>query len=268
MSEFGRQVAVEFGIEGSSGKRLSGLRISFQVEMSRSDKPNTASIIIYNANSDTVALLQREDAIVRLLAGYETPLQLFQGNPTQGGVYLEKVGPDRVLKIEAQDGQRQTVGARISKSYATQTTSGQIFDDLMTAMALPLGTIDLDRTVKHPQGLVLSGYVRDLLTTLVESQGRQWFVRDGVVQVVPRGGSTGETAVVFSSVSKNLIGAPVRTKDGVKVVALLSPSLRPGKPFRVISEEVNGDYIADDVTFVGDSGWSNDFYVVATGRPL
>lgn len=268
VAEFIRQVELRFGTEGTTGRSIKGLRISFDVKYTRSSKPNTAKITVYNPSPDSVALLSKEDAVVILLAGYDVPLQIFRGNPIDSGVYMERNGPDRILTIELQDGGRQWADDFVSTSFASQKTSGEVFETLKTAIGLPGGVADIDTDIKMVSGLVLHGSATEMMDDLMASQDAEWFIRDGVIQAIPKGGSTGETAVVFSSVSKNLIGAPVKTKDGVKVTALISPSLRPAKPFRVISNELNGDYIADDVEFRGDSGFTPAFYVVATGRQL
>ena len=44
--------------------------------------------------------------------------------------------------------------------------------------------------------------------------------------------------------------------------------MRPGRAFKLESETVSGFYVAEDVRFRGDSGWSTPFYVRVTGRPL
>lgn len=267
MAEFGRQVKVTFGVPGTEGQTLEGLRVAFEIQMSRTSKPNQAKITIFNPAPDSVALVQKKGTVVILEAGYETTFQLFRGTPNANGTFLKRTGQTRVLTIEAQDGQAEVGSSRVSCSFSTQTTSGQIFDELVAALGLPRGTIDFDRTILSTRGIVLVGSAADALTNLVESQGRQWFIRDGVIQVIKPSEGTGEASVLFSADAKNLIGAPIRTKEGVKVTGLLAPTLRPGKPFRVESRDITGDYIAGDVSFRGDS-WSGPFFVIATGRPI
>lgn len=264
MSLFGRQVILDIGTEGATGKSFSDFRISFKVEMDRSREPNKAKIEAYNLSPDTIALAQKEDSIVRLTVGYDVPLQIFRGNPIQGGVTLEKRGPDRVLVIEAQDGQRNIQEARLNVSYATDTKFSKIIADITEQLGLPEGTIEAD-DITLSQGVVLTGPAADVLDSVCESLGVQWFIRDGVLQIISSDETTGESSIVFSSVTGNLVGIPKKKDTGVEIVGLISPSLRPGKPFRVESENVNGNYIVDSLIFTGDSGFSNDFYVSAVG---
>jgi hypothetical protein len=270
---FGRRVVVELGTANATGKRYDGLRVSFAVKMSDDSTPNEAKIQIYNLAASTVATMQAADAVIRLLAGYDTQggtdRLLFQGNPIDGGVKLEKRGQDRVLVVEAQDGGLEFSTSRIATSFATGTTSQQVFQALADQMGLPLGNIDaVVGDVSFPAGLVLNGKASDGLDRIAAMSGARWGIRDGTIQFWVDGESTGEEAVVFSTQAGNLIGSPTVTDTGVEVTALLAPTMRPGKPFRVQSEQVNGDYVATTVEFTGDSGFSTDFYTKAAGTPL
>lgn len=265
---FQRQVILQLGTEGSEGKSFSDLRIDFRVDHTRTGTPNKGVIMAYNLNEESVALLQQPDAIVRLIAGYDVPRQIFRGSPVANGVQLEKQGPDRILKIEAEDSGRQLAAARLNVSFDTQVTIREVFDEVAAQLGLPAGTIRLgDESITYPNGIHLAGPARDILDRLALSTQSDVFTRDGALYAIPTdGGDTGETAVVFSSELGNLIGSPSPKDKGVEVTALLEPSIRPGRPFRLRSRRYNGDYVARDVSFVGSSGWDTAFYVVVTGR--
>lgn len=263
MGCFGRQVILQIGNEIGSGREFKGFRIRFRVEMTRKPEPNKATIEIYGVSAATIALVQAPESIVRLLVGYEVPMQIFRGNPIESE-HDKDVG---LLTIRAQDGQRQWARARVNLSFATDTTSAQVFAAVSAALGLPTGAIALPGDIRLSQGAVLSGSARDVLDSLCRSIGAEWFIRDGALQVTSVGGSTMEPAVVFSSLAGNLIGSPKRTKEGCEITGLISPTLRPGKLFSVVSEEVNGIYVADSLSFDGDSGWETPFYVTAKGTP-
>lgn len=55
---------------------------------------------------------------------------------------------------------------------------------------------------------------------------------------------------------------------GIEVKGLLDASMRPGRAFVVESADVNGTFIARDVTFEGDSGYESPYYVSMTGDPM
>ena len=84
--QFGRSIKVQLGTEGSSGRELTGLRVRVTVERTDTPSPNAGTIEIYNPAPDTVALMQAEDAVIRVLAGYDIPRLLFHGDPIPDGV--------------------------------------------------------------------------------------------------------------------------------------------------------------------------------------
>jgi len=271
---FGRRVIVELGVAGGTARRFEGLRVSFTVEMDDASTPNKAKIETYGVSRDTVALMQEEGALIRLLAGYESTTGarlLFEGNPIAGGVKLDRrQGTERVLVVEAQDGGSVYRTSAISETYATATHSGALFTACAQAMGVPLGNVGaVVGSVSFPHGYTLTGPVRKHLDRIAEMSGAKWQIRDGALQVWAVGGTTGEEAVVISAAAGNLIGSP-KPQDGggIEVQALLAPTLRPGKAFRVESEDYRGNYAATKVVFTGDSGFDRPFYAVAKGTAL
>jgi len=265
---FGRQVILQLGTEDGLGRSFRDLRISFRVDMSLTTSANTATIMAYNLSPESVALAQQPGAIVRLLAGYDVPRLIFRGNPIRNGVVLQHQGPDRILKIEAQDGGRQLNSARLNVVFKTPTTLTQVLAEVSSQLGLPLGTIRLGTNeVAYPNGVTLVGKASDIMDRLALSTGSSMMVRDGTLFAVPNDEDTGETAISFSATAGNLIGSPKPTGDGIEVVGLLEPSMRPGRPFVIQSRDYNGAYIARDVSFAGDSGWDQAYYVQVRGRP-
>ena len=270
MALFGRRVILQIGTEGDEGRSFEDLRIRFHIAMTDSSTPNKGKFEVYNIAPETAALARAEGCVIRLLAGYDpdVPRLLFHGNPIDGGVTLQRMGPDRLLKLEAQDGGRAWRESALDVTYDAETSAEVIFAAAAEAMGLPLGTVDLgDGGVSLASGVSLSGPARTILDRVAAMTGAQWVIRDGTLVVWQQGSTTGESAVVFSVEAGNLIGAPTVKDGGVEVTGLLAPTMRPGKPFRVVSEYVSGDYTSEDVTFRGDSGFATDFYCVVTGKP-
>lgn len=264
---FGRQSTLQVGPEGGQGVSVTGLRLGWNVEHSLEAEPSASKIEVYNPADTTIALLQQPRCLVRLLVGYDVPRQIFQGHPIKHGVTVERRGPDRVLTIEAHDGGAQYQGARVSVSFATETSLRQVFDAVAAQLGLPLGSIRIADDVRLTQGVTLAGPAREVLDRIAVASSADWTIRDGALVVVPRDGTTGEPATVFSSAQGNLIGSPAQTKDGVEITGLIDAGMRPGKPFQVESERINGLYRATRVTFQGDSGWETPFYVKIVGKP-
>lgn len=272
MTLFGRQVIVRLGPAGGQGRELSGLRIGFQVKLSASSSTNSATITIYNPAPDTISAIQDPTAVVELLAGYSVARLRFRGNPTPGGVSIARQGPDRILKIEAQEAGYAWRTARVSVSYADAVDLETVYADVSAQLGLPAAVVRVPAAVSFAPGLVLTGLASEVLDRLAQMSGSQLFTRDGGVCFIEAGGDTGEVAPVFSAASGNLIGSPTPTavsgstsSNGIRVRALLDADLRPGQKFQVESESYNGTYTATDVQMAGDSGFAQDFYLDATG---
>jgi hypothetical protein len=269
-----RRVAIEFGDAGTTGRRLEGLRIAFDVKHSRSAPPSPARVQVWNLSDVSIGALQKPGAVVRLFTGYKddgVPKLIFVGNPTPTGTKVEQQGSDRIATIELRDGGSRYVSARVDKSFGSRATFAEVFEAAVSALGMPTaGPLPASTSlVTFPSGIHLAGTARDVLDDLAAAAKAHWFIRDGVVYFLERDAGTTETAPVFSSRNGNLVGSATRTEDnGIELRALLDPAMRPGRPFRVESRGVTGNYVARDVRFIGDSGFDTPFYVEITGRPL
>ena len=92
MSEYLRKVTLDIGTEGSVGRRFQGFRMYGRVEMDQSSAPHKALIRAWNLPKDTMGILTAPEAVVRLYAGYDVPLQIFRGSPVKDGVRPRTVG--------------------------------------------------------------------------------------------------------------------------------------------------------------------------------
>lgn len=269
----GRSVWVEIGPENGVGFRLADLRVSFKVEFKAAKSGGTATIRIYNPAPTSIALLRAPLSTIRLLAGYGgVPRVLFAGTPVKGGIVYRVEAPDRVLEVDAHDGGRSYVDSFLRISIVTPTTFGAVLALILAETQWVRGAIDLSiESVSLPHGIVLTGRpaeVMDRLAAAVQPLGADWYVRDGALYVVRRGAATAEVAPLLSSTQGNLIGWPTATKTGVRLRALVDASMRPGRSFIVQSLGVNGTYVATDVTFTGDSGYEQNYYMDIDAKPI
>lgn len=268
MGLFGRKVSLTFGLPGTEGKEFTDLRIRFRVEHRKSGDPNKAIIEVYNLSKESSTLLQNPDVVVRLSAGYETPRQIFIGEPVKNGVTIRRETVDRVTRIEALDSGKAYQEARVDTTFATGTTLEEVLAVVSDSFGLPFGTTTIpENDVNYPDGLSLSGPSRDIMDTLAESVGADWFINDGVINFVDKDQPASLNGPLFSVSNGNLIGSPSPKEEGlIDIVSLLDPAIRPGTAFRVESEQFTGDYTARDVIFAGDSGWETPFYVNIVGE--
>lgn len=285
---FRRQVLLQFGPPGAAAARSFGdLRLSFRVELARAGRPCTAKIEVYNLSNTSIDILRAPDSRVQLLAGYDVPQMIFEGNPTRNGVVSRRRGVDTVVTIEAQSGGRALSTTHVRVSFATEVTLSQVYAAIVPQLGLGSGVVRLPTgaaDIRFPHGLTIDAPARDVLTRLAAASSSDWFIHDGALNFLPRGEDTGQTAIVFSSANGNLIGSPA-PKTGpapaaagstatpkwgagaIEFTGLLDPAVRPGRLVQVESPDLKGLYIARDVVFEGDSGWENKFYVTVTAEP-
>lgn len=270
---FTRMVRVEIGVPNTIGVRLADLRVGFRVEHKASKTVSTATVQVYNPAPASIARLHIPLSEVRLLVGYEPTCKLiFQGVPVKDGIDLRVNGPDRVLVVDLADGGRGYTEAFIQTSFATSTTFGQVLSTVLLQTLWTRGFIDPAlEAVVLPHGIVLTdspSEVMDRLAASVPPFGADWFIRDNALYVVAKGKATLEKMILISSTQGNLIGSPNGTKKGVKVKALIDATMRPGMSFGIESVGLSGAYVCKEVTFNGDSGYENPYYMDITGKAL
>lgn len=262
---FGRVVRVEVGLAGQVGRAWEGLRVGFSIKRGIGRTPNKADITVYNLTRDSSRACQERGAILRLLAGYGAPSELFTGAIDRA--VRNESGVDAETKIEAADGGRVFRAGWISKTFDAGTDTDQILQELAAAAGVSLGHLGTLPVVRISSGLTLCGPVRDCLDTLAQTVGVEWSQQDGELQLLGPTETTAEEAVILSP-DTGLVGSPVQTKEGVELVALLQPTIRPGRRFILQSRDFRGIYRAKDVEHTGDSGWETDFYTRITGTPV
>lgn len=165
----------------------------------------------------------------------------------------KREGVDWLTKIESADGVAGYRSAILSHSLGPGATPLDSLKVIAKQMGLTLGQIKgFPDAAKFQQGRQLYGPARSELDALCRSHGLVWSIQDGVLQVLPSGGSLDAGAVLLNR-STGLVGVPERTEKGVKITSLLQGGINPGRV--VVAEAMvhGGTYVADTVTHEGDS---------------
>jgi hypothetical protein len=265
-AQFGRVMALVIGTAGGEARTTPGLRIAARVTY-KSARAGEAELEVYNPAPATIAAAEERGAIIRLLAGYGVPELVFEGTAIRDGVMVRREGADRILSIVARTGGVQLEQARLSLSYAQGTRASDVLAEAARALGLPQGVVQLGQDFDLPAGFSYSGNAGELLQRIVQSAGSTLTVRDGVLQVLPEGGDTGEQVARLTP-DTGLLGSPTRRKGKkrplVELEAQLIPGLRPGKRVVVESESLSGVFVARDVSFELDL--IGEFKVAFTAR--
>jgi hypothetical protein len=261
-----REVRILQGPSSVEGKQFKDQRISFKIKKTSDGKPNKANIQLYNPNPDTISLVQSRGAVVQLFAGYDFPWMLFRGNPVKDGINIERNGPDRILRIEANDGGRALALTRLDLNFGENTTLKQALNAVAIQSGLGVGFVGDVEDFDLPYGMRLEGSPAEALERIAQISGADFSIQDNAIQILKQEKGTDEPAVLFSTANGNLLRVARKEKGRVAVTSMLEGSIRPGRRFVCASEYINGFFKAIDVEHTGDL-WEDAFTTQITARP-
>lgn len=250
---------------------VSDLRITFSITKTLNEKPNDATVSIFNLAPATRAEFNRKPLRIILEAGYaeDTTAQLFSGDLRYAATTPD--GVNMVTKFQMGDGDRAFNFARISKSYKGGVSVRQAVKDVSNSMGLRIPrSLDDISEMGHQftEGLTLEGASQAQMTKLLRSRGFGWSVQDGSLQILRDGGAREGQAVLVSE-ETGMISSPEMSppKEAGKPPTctgkmLLNPQLTPGGKIKVVSKEVNGIFRMVRVQHTGDTegpDWFSSF---------
>ena len=124
-----------FQVGNVSGTKEEALHISFSVEKSDAESPNTAKIQIWNLSDQNLRILDTKDITVELKAGYGDNMALIlAGNVTF--VATSPDGADRMTEIEVTDGRVELRDANLSISRNEKVNTRDLYTSIAEAMGL------------------------------------------------------------------------------------------------------------------------------------
>lgn len=270
-----RRVKVVVGPPGQEGIEIGGgsppfTRITFQTKKTKNRHPNKCKIEIYNLDPTTAAFIESDERrnSVQLFAGYQGSLQTAQDNEAPGLIFSGEIrrgkartalkGAERITTIQASDGGAGYRSARIFKSFSGQVTAFDVIKELGKAF---------NATIRVPADIsdqpiddasTYAGRAADVMQSLSESLGFNWWFEDDEIVIVSNDGDNGETAYLLSP-ETGLVDSPQKTDKGVNLQCLLNPSLRVKRVVEVQAKDVRGFYRIQQLEHRGDSWGGNDF---------
>jgi hypothetical protein len=171
------------------------LRVAFEVNRTLDYHLNTATISVYNVAKATRDAFDGGQS-VSLFAGYAGGVDLlFAGQIYDVGT--KRDGPTWVTTMQCRDG-NASWSRYIRQSYSQGASVAKVVQDIATAMGLqvPPSTLAVLAGRYTRGALVQSGLGFRALQDVLTSEGLQWSVQGGVLQVLEQGASTAEQAIV------------------------------------------------------------------------
>jgi hypothetical protein len=250
------------------------LDIAFNVVRTVNREPNTAEVTIYNLNSDHRSFMETaENAIIELKAGYQGD----NGVIFRGDVELNNIKnfPNWETMFEADDGGKSVRFDRVNLSFAAGTSLQTVIQQLAGQMRVGIGNSVqtalqgnlIDGGKEFLNGVTLSGAASKQMNRLVKSSGLEWSIQNGALQLLEKGKTLPQTAVVLNE-NTGLLGSPsVGNKGELTVRSLLNKDIVPGGQIKVESSNVNGFFRCEKCTYIGVS-LGNDWFVEVEAKPV
>jgi hypothetical protein len=278
-----RAAAVTVGKPGAQGKRVTGLRIIFDIEKNSESTPNKAKVSIYNLSAKSRAEFEGEGLTFKLEAGYSgltnaTVIlkEVFSGELARST--SKRQGADIVTTLEAADSITPLTQTTIEQSFAPGTSTPTVVQALAKRLGVAIGTIVPGAAQIFENGLTLTGRVSDNLDMITARQGLEWSVTDGELNILEPSTPTAELAILLTKAT-GLVGVPNKgTKmhgkgakaaggvdaAGVEFIALLDPEIKPGRAVIIQSDDFTGQVRVRRCKYHGDTH-GHDWYVTSEG---
>lgn len=276
---FNRIIELSIGPPGAPGIVIKNLRINFQIDKSDAESGNKGVIKIYNLSKSSATQYGKVGNKIIVRAGYsdEGPVRsLFFGDITRTIYTTEST--EKILTIEATDGQSNSTDTNISISYGAGTFVGIIVNDVLQNIGLPLASPFTAGPQTYNNGYAFIGRAKDSLTETLAYIGKSWTIQNEQIVIYSPGEAVIRTGIVLSS-SSGLLRTPEELEDKdtdqviedvpkrYRIVFLLDARVLPGSELQLRSSEASGVFRVDSVTFNGDN-FEGDYTGTAEVRTI
>ena len=165
---------------GSRRYDMSNLYFEFDVPFKDSDTLGVASITVHNLAEATRKEIVKGTPVI-LNAGYEGDIGvIFTGKVSR--VVDEHSDTEWITKITGVEALEEWLSSEVNKTYAENSTSSSIINDLLTMFGLEVGTMELVEDKTYSRGRVCKGKVKDVLKEIVTLDCKSRFlIRNGTV---------------------------------------------------------------------------------------
>jgi len=256
---FNRYCALEAGQEEQEGKRFDKLFMTFEFLRNPKSQANTGKVSIYNLNKASRSLLSRDGVKYNFIAGYsglnEDPIRGILSSGDIEEIKTEKKGVDIITNLVVSEDGKKLREKSIDKSFAEGVNSTTIVNELVNTLGVVKGTIIGLKNKVFNSGYVASGKVKDRLDEIAKTDGLEWSVQNGELNILPEGVPTTEVAVNLTPKTGLLSAKKIKVegKDRITFISLLNPNIKINRQIIVFSKEVEGVYTVRNIKYHGDN---------------
>lgn len=262
-SNFMRRYILKCGKEGGKGFSIGHLKstkdvalhISFSVEKSNAESPNSAKIQIWNLSDKNIRILETKGCVAELRAGYgDNMATVIVGNVTT--VVTSMDNADRMTEITVVDGLEELRDTNISVSINNKVNSKDVYSKIAKSMGIPVVFAkELDFKI-FPNGYQYVGKAKNALQKVSKFCGFKWTINNKILQISLQGRAINTKGFMLNAES-GLIGIPKRVaidkKSGYEINYLLNCSIGVNDIVEVRSKRVNGYFLIHKVNIDGDN---------------
>ena len=267
---FLRTYTLKCGPGGKKGFEIGNLKsakdialhVSFSIEKSDTEAPNTAKVQIWNLSDKNVKLLDTKDCVLELKAGYNMNMApILIGDVTN--VVTQPSNADRMTEIEVVDGRVALRDARINVSLNGAVNSKKVYQHVAGKMGCSVVFASGLDFKTYPNGFCYVGKAKNLLKKLVKTNRHAWSIQDGVLQITKKGTPVSTRGYLLSA-ETGLISIPKRitlanstdtqkAQNGWEVEFFLNGAIGINDTVKLKSETVSGYFLVKKLTIDGDN---------------
>lgn len=178
----GKMGRTGFEIGATSESNPHALHISFSIEKSTSETPNTAKVQVWNLSNKSLKILDTKDCTLQLQAGYTDHIALvLVGNVVT--VVTSMDGADRMTEIEVVDGRVALRDTYLSISLKGKVNCKDVFNLVAGEMGVAVVYSKKAKFKTLPNGFSFVGPAKNALKKLCVTCGLEWSIQNEVLQI-------------------------------------------------------------------------------------
>ena len=282
MDIWNRQYRVSIGGNDSSGREIGkpneetgrAIRCAFSCEVGDSSSCNTGKIMLWNLSDETLRILEQEDCLIELRAGYGDDLPVIMGG-TLTYFETEANGADRQTTIEFVDSFVSARDTTLSLSYSGNINGEKIVRDCAREMGCEIKFSPNARMIDF-KNYAFVGTGKTLIGRLCDRCKLRWSIQNGIIQICAldepltmaayvlsaESGMIGSPKPVFESASTSSQSASGsassnatkrKSKKGIEITYSLNGHIQVDDYVKVDSRKYKGNYRASKIKFSGDT---------------
>lgn len=267
---FLRRYTLKCGKMGKNGFEIGNindavspaLHISFSVEKSDVESPNTAKVQVWNLSEKNRKILETKDCIVELKAGYgDNTALILVGNIISSITTPDSA--DRMTEIEVMDGRVALRDTVISLSLNGPVNCRDVYAQIAEKMGLSIVFAGDLSFKKMPKGFSYVGKAKNALQKIATYCKHKWTIQNQVIQITLPGRAVSTRSYLLSS-NTGLLSTPKRImigsnsetesqKAGWEVQYFLNGAIGVNDIVQLKSSAASGYFRVYKVTFDGDN---------------